>query len=54
MRRARTIVAIYMRGSGISSDVQCANAHVPAFGQDLVLVKTAFILVPKNIRNTLP
>ena len=25
--------------------VQCANAHLPAFGQDLVLVKTAFILV---------
>jgi hypothetical protein len=42
MRRACTIVAIYMRGSGI---VQCANAHLPSIGQDLVPDKIAFILV---------
>ena len=28
--------------------VQCANAHLAAFGQDLVLVKTAFILVCRS------
>ena len=45
MRRACTIVAIYMRGSGI---VQCANAHLPSIGQDLVPDKTALILVPRK------
>jgi hypothetical protein len=42
MRRARTIVAIYMRGSGIG---QCANVHLPSIGGDLVPENTVFVQV---------
>ena len=50
MRCARTIVAIYVVCKCVVPvSGQCANAHLPWFGQDLVLVMTAFIRVPGNL-----
>ena len=51
MRRARTIVAtcIYMRGSGIIAG-QCANAHLPSIGGDLVPENTAFVQVVNRVK----
>ncbi len=46
MRRARTIVDIYMRGSGIRTVRY--NAHLPSIGGDLVPENTAFIQVHRT------
>jgi hypothetical protein len=45
MKRARTIVAIYGCTCAVPVSGQCANAHLPSIGGDLVPENTAFVQV---------